>query len=76
LEAICQMQAKLTWAEAEQRGIRKAIDTYEPYIELLGKEIDSLLGVAVAHGWQSSNAEAGEKCREKIAQLKGIKQEG
>ena len=51
-------------------GIREAISVYEPYIKLLGQEIDTLSPLAIAHGWRSVRAEAGEKCRKEIAKLK------
>ena len=55
---------------AYKAGIKEAIAVYEPYIELLGKEIDALLGIVVAHGWHSSNIGLGAKHRERLAKLK------
>jgi hypothetical protein len=54
--------------QAEIReGIRNLITVYNEYIELLGKEIDELTGIAYAHGWrESSRQEEGIKGREKI----------
>jgi len=50
--------------------IREIFEAYDAYIELLGEEIDSLMGLAISHGWQSSKVEAGEKCRAGIQSLK------
>jgi hypothetical protein len=48
------------------------IKAYEDYIKLLGEEIDSLVGMASVHGWQSTpeKIELGIKLREKIGELK------
>ena len=41
-------------------------DAYEKYIVLLNAEINELLGIAMAHGWQSSRVEEGNQARERI----------
>jgi len=53
-----------------QRKVEELIFRYEDYIQLLGGEIEELIPLAIAHGWKSTRAEGGEKCREKIKSLK------
>ena len=36
------------------------------YERLLIDEIESLIGLAISHGWQSRNAVKGAKCRAKL----------
>jgi len=60
---LCIQQAKAEVA-------REIFEAYDSYIKLLGEEIDSLMDLAISHGWQSSRVEAGEKCRAGIQSLK------
>ena len=53
-----------------QEAQAQLIGAYDEYVKLLGKEIDSLIGIAHVHGWQSENHEAGVKLRERLVQLK------
>lgn len=48
------------------------IEAYDSYIDLLGKEINDLVGFAASHGWRSSRYEAGCECRENIEKQKKI----
>ena len=43
---------------------------YEEYIDLTHEEIESLLGIALVHGWKSTRVEKGIVCRANIAELK------
>lgn len=47
------------------------IEKQKEYIALLGKEIDSMVGVARAHGWKSDLFEEGERLRKEISELNG-----
>jgi hypothetical protein len=42
----------------------------EEYIKLLGDELDSIVGLARAHGWESSNVERGTELRQEMSKLK------
>lgn len=48
---------------------RKLIKAQREYIELLGDEIDDLVGVAHIHGWKTKRLEQGEKLRNTIKEL-------
>jgi hypothetical protein len=50
--------------------IREIFEAYDPYVKLLGEEIDELFGLAFAHGWRSKRVKAGNKCRVRIDSLK------
>jgi len=56
--------------QAKADVAREIFEAYDSYIKLLGEEIDSLMSLAISHGWQSSKVEAGEKCRAGIQSLK------
>jgi len=56
--------------QAKAEVAREIFEAYDSYIKLLGEEIDSLMDLAISHGWQSSRVEAGEKCRAGIQSLK------
>lgn len=49
------------------------INAQQEYIVLLGKEINSLLGVAMIHGWESKLADEGLKANYKIQIYKALK---
>lgn len=53
-----------------QQAKREIFEVYDAYIKLFGEELDSLMGLAISHGWHSTRAEAGEKCRADIQSLK------
>ena len=48
----------------------RLIEALDEYIELSGKEIKSLIGIATVHHWQSSLVKEGEACRDKIARCR------
>jgi hypothetical protein len=52
-----------------QQALAEAAKVYEPYIKLLSDELESMITIASAHGWQSTRYEQGVKCREAIAKL-------
>jgi hypothetical protein len=58
--------------KAYQRGRVEASKIHNEYIDLLGEEIHSMLGIAYAHGWSSSEEriKRGNELREKINSLK------
>ncbi len=59
------------YVESKLEQARKEIvDAYDEYVQLLGDELNEVVGLAAAHGWVSSRAEAGEKLRARIAKLK------
>lgn len=47
------------------------IEKQKEYISLLGKEIDSMVGVARAHGWKSELFVEGKRLRKEISELDG-----
>ena len=47
------------------------IEKQKEYIDLLAKEIDSMLMIAHVHGWKSSNEEEGKTIRKEIRVLEG-----
>jgi hypothetical protein len=56
--------------EARAEVVREMVEAYDAYIAVISKDIDSLIGLAVSHGWKSSQIVAGEKCRANIESLK------
>ena len=49
---------------------KELIEAYNEYIKLLVDELNSMGGLAIVHGFQSSRVEAGERCRAKIQSIK------
>lgn len=56
--------------EQELKRANRVVQAQEEYIELLVKEIESMVAIAYVHGWRSDNHEKGARVREKIAALK------
>jgi len=50
----------------EEKAYQELIKLKDDYIELLGEEIDDLIGLAHVHGWKSQNVEEGIEIRKKI----------
>lgn len=50
--------------------MKELIEAYDEYIQLLGDELSEASGLAAVHGWKSSRAQAGTRCRATIAALK------
>lgn len=61
-------------AEGELGDLRtcaeKLAGAYDKYTALLIEELNDVVDLAAAHGWKSSQYEAGEQCRKEIAELK------
>jgi hypothetical protein len=49
--------------------LAKLVTAQREYIELLGKELDGLVGMAHVHGWKSSLVEQGIAMREKMKRI-------
>lgn len=49
--------------------VRRIVEEYKKYVELLGEELDELVSIAAAHGWKSSRYDKGVVCRENIKRL-------
>jgi len=47
------------------------IKSLDEYIVLLGRELDTVIGVASIHGWRSQLVKEGEEARETIDRLRG-----
>lgn len=56
--------------QADNARLRVALDLQEQYTALMIQELESTLGIALAHGWRSSLVEQGKALREKIALTK------
>lgn len=48
---------------------KQLIQLQQQYIKLLSDELDSTVGLAYLHGWQSKNYEEDKKLREQIAAI-------
>ena len=57
---------------AEKQLISEIISTYDSYVDLLSKELNSLMGLAVAHGYTGNETayEQGVALRDKINEFK------
>lgn len=58
---------------AEVTHAHDVIELYlaqDSYLELLGEEINDLIGIAYIHGWRSTRHELGVKMRERIEEAK------
>lgn len=49
--------------------VDKLIDAYQSYEKLFIEEIESMIGIAHAHGWKSTKHEAGEVARRALSDL-------
>ena len=59
--------------ERENAALRKRVALQDEYIELLGEELHSVVGLAFVHGWRSTDAKVkrGKELREALAALTG-----
>jgi len=66
----------IIFLENKVKAYKRLARTQQEYIRILGREIDSMAGIAYAHGWESQNIEIGKRLRSKMKkvkkQLKGI----
>lgn len=63
------------WNTRPADGVDELIAAYDAYIELLNKEISSMIGICFVHGWQSELAEEGKMARERIAKARAALKE-
>ena len=58
--------------ECSHHNTEDIIGVYDEYVKLLGEEIDSFIGLAMAHGWKSTEEriKRGKELRTRIAALK------
>jgi len=63
------MAERERWKEVD---IDKMFKTYDKYIKLLLEELNETSSTAWIHGWRSSRAAQGEKCRKEIRKLREL----
>lgn len=64
-------EARLATIDFWTRYVNQFIEAYDEYVNLLGAEINDMVGLHLAHGgWQSSRSEKGIELRQKIKALK------
>ena len=67
----CNLKLQLAQDEAEMKeAVENLTQVYDEYIKLLGDELNDLTTLAYVHSWQSPRVKQGEKCRNKIDDLK------
>lgn len=52
-----------------EKSYKELLQAYESYIQLLSAELNEIVPLAIAHRWQSSRVEQGEKARELISSI-------
>ena len=56
--------------QAKQETAREIFDAYDKYLDIIGKDISSMMGLLVSHGWSSKLVKEGEQCQTNIEELK------